>query len=98
MFEANDSVDISQVQDAEARRVLRAIQKEHAAALSRQQAEIDAILDVLLEKHVTSIGELRRHVMKHAQQQGAGGGRAARLHEALWGAAAVPAPRPSPDV
>ena len=78
------------------RRVLRAIQQEYKAALSRQQAEIDAILDVLMEKHVTSVGELRRHVMKHAQQQQqSGGGRAARLHEALWGGGTTPAATPS---
>ena len=102
MAESNHpAVDVSLVEDPDVRRVLRAIQQEYKAALSRQQAEMDAILDVLMEKHVTSVGELRRHVMKHAQQQQqSGGGRAARLHEALWGGGTTPAangPRPTPE-
>jgi hypothetical protein len=78
------AVDIGTIADPDARRALRAMQQEYTAALSRQQAEIDAILEVLLEKHVTSVGELRRHVTRLQQQQ-AHGSRAGRLHEALWG-------------
>lgn len=78
------TVDVSTVADPDARRALRAMQQEYTAAFSRQQAEIDAILEVLLEKHVTSVGELRRHVTRLQQQQ-AHGTRAGRLHEALWG-------------
>ena len=74
------TVDIGVIADPDARRALRAIQQEYTAALSRQQAEIDAILEVLLEKHVTSVGELRRHVTRLQQQQ-AHGSRAGRLHE-----------------
>jgi hypothetical protein len=90
----HSAVDVSVVEDPDARRVLRAIQQEYGTALARQQAEIDAILEVLLEKHVTSVGELRRHVARHQQHQ-SGGGRAGRLHDALWGAAGA-APNPTP--
>jgi hypothetical protein len=78
------SVDVSAVDDPQARRVLRAIQQEYHTALTRQQVEIDAILEVLLEKHLTSVGELRRHVTKLQQQTTGVTGRAGRLHDTLW--------------
>lgn len=84
----HSAVDVNAVADPEARRVLRAMQQEYLTALAHQRAEIDAILEVLLEQHVTSVGELRRHVAK-AQQQQAGASRAGRVHEAIWGAAAA---------
>ena len=90
----HSAVDVSVVQDPDARRVLRAIQQEYSTALTHQRAEIDAILDVLLEKHITSVGELRRHVTRQQQNPQPGGGRAGRLHEALWGAQAAPATHP----
>jgi hypothetical protein len=90
----SSAVDVSAVADPEVRRALRAMQQEYQTALAHQRAEIDAILEVLLEKHVTSVGELRRHVARMQQQQQTHGSRAGRLHEALWGngaAAAHPA-------
>lgn len=80
------AVDVNEVADPDVRRVLRAMQQEYQTALTRQRAELDAILEVLLEKHVTSVGELRRHVTK-AQQQQAGTSRSGRVHDAIWGAA-----------
>lgn len=84
------AVDVNAVADPDVRRVLRAMQQEYATALAHQRAEVDAILEVLLEKHITSVGELRRHVAK-VQQQQAGGSRAGRVHDALWGSAAAAA-------
>lgn len=78
----HSAVDVSLIQDPDVRRALRQIQEEYANQLAHQRAEIDAILEVLLEKHLTSVGELRRHVAKSQQ---AGTGRAGRLHDALWG-------------
>ncbi len=80
------SVDVSGVDDPQARRVLRAMQQEYQAALHRQQVEIDVIFEVLLEKHLSSVGELRRHVAKLQQQQTGVTGRSGRLHDTLWGA------------
>lgn len=79
------TVDVSTIPDPDVRRVLRHIQQDYQTQLAHQRAEIDAILEVLLEKHLTSVGELKRHVMKGQQQQQQQGSRSGRLHDALWG-------------
>lgn len=86
----HSAVDVSTIMDPDVRRVLRKIQEEYMTQLSQQRAELDAILEVLLEKHVTSVGELRRQVMKIQQQQQQQGSRSGRLHDALWGSGGTP--------
>lgn len=98
----HSSVDVSSVSDPDVRRVLRAMHQEYTTALAHQRAEIDAILEVLLEKHVTSVGELRRQVAKlqqqaaQAGQTGAGVSRSGRLHDAIWGAGGTGTPGANP--
>jgi hypothetical protein len=43
--------------------------------IEKQQVEIQALLEVILEKHVTSIGEYKRHLARIQQ----GGGRTERI-------------------
>jgi hypothetical protein len=90
------SVDVTAVDDPQARRVLRAIQHEYQTALTRQQVEIDVIFEVLLEKHLTSVGELRRHMTKLQQQQTGVTGRTGRLHDHLWGTTPAAPAHPTP--
>jgi hypothetical protein len=72
---ATDSLDLAQIDDPQLRRAMRQLQQQLAATVAHQQAEIDALLEVLLEKHVTSMGEFKR-VLARLQQDPA---RARRL-------------------
>ena len=66
--------------------------REHAeAAVGRQQMEIEALVEVLMEKHMTSIGEFRRHMMRVGQKDARG----MRLHDQLMAPAAAHAPAPA---
>ena len=71
------AVDISTVPDPDVRRALRAIYQDLNATVQRQEIEIQALLEMLLEKHVGSIGEYKRHLQRYQQ----GGGRSARIHD-----------------
>jgi hypothetical protein len=92
------SMDFSTVSDPEVRRSLRAMQQQMNAAIERQQCEIQAILEALFEKHVTSIGEFRRHLLKLQQHSSRG----ERIHEVIASSTPAPpkpaAPKPEPPV
>jgi hypothetical protein len=63
----HDSLDLSFVQDPDARRALRVIHQQMTEAVTRQQMEIDAILELMIEKHVTSLSEFRRNLTRLQQ-------------------------------
>jgi len=73
------SLDLSRVDDPETRRAIRAVHQQMSETISRQQMEIEALVEVLIEKHMTSIGEFRRHMMRVSQKDARG----ARLHDQL---------------
>ena len=50
--------------------------------------EIEALVEVLIEKHMTSIGEFRRHMMRVSQKDARG----SRLHDQLMAPHASHAP------
>ncbi len=82
-------LDVATISDPETRRALRALHQQFGAALDRQQMEINALLEVLLHKGTTSLGEFKRHL---AKLQG-GDARGGRIQEAMGhGAHAAPAP------
>ncbi|HEV8379866.1 MAG TPA: hypothetical protein VGP99_13530 [Tepidisphaeraceae bacterium] len=84
------TLDLSRVDDPETRRALRAVHQQMTETISRQQMEIEALVEVLIEKHMTSIGEFRRHMMRVSQKDARG----MRLHDQLMApssAAAHPA-------
>ena len=83
---AGNSIDLSRVDDPETRRALRAMFQQMADTMTRQQMEIEALIEVLLEKHLTSIGEIRRHMMRLAQKDARG----MRLHDQLMMTATAP--------
>jgi hypothetical protein len=70
-------IDLSSVSDPDVRRALRAIYKELNATVQRQEIEIQAMLEMMLEKRVGSIGEYKRHLTKLQ----AGGARSSRIHD-----------------
>src|SRR3954462_11648158 len=88
------SLDLSRVDDPETRRAIRAVHQSMAETMARQQMEIEALVEVLMEKHLTSIGEFRRHMQKLAQKDARG----TRLHDQLMTPAAAHAPAVKPAV
>jgi hypothetical protein len=77
------NLDLSRVDDPETRRAIRALHQQLSETISRQQMEIEALVEVLMEKHMTSIGEFRRHMMRVGQKDARG----LRLHDQLMGPA-----------
>jgi hypothetical protein len=73
------SLDLSRVDDPETRRAIRAVHQQMSETITRQQMEIEALVEVLIEKHMTSIGEFRRHMMRVSQKDARG----SRLHDQL---------------
>jgi hypothetical protein len=85
-------LDLSRVDDPETRRAIRAVHQQMTETMARQQMEIEALVEVLMEKHMTSIGEFRRHMMKLAQKDARG----MRLHDQLMTPTANAAVAPKP--
>src|SRR3954463_10334412 len=82
------ALDLSRVDDPETRRAIRAVHQQMNETIARQQMEIEALVEVLIEKHMTSIGEFRRHMMKVSQKDARG----MRLHDQLMAPASSHAP------
>jgi hypothetical protein len=76
---AHSPLDLTMIGDPDVRRALRAIHQQMTQTLDQQQMEIQALLEMMLEKHVGSIGEFRRQIQK--LQTGAE--RATRIHEQM---------------
>src|SRR5258706_10539835 len=85
------NLDLSRVDEPETRRALRAVHQQMADTMARQQMEIEALVEVLMEKHLTSIGEFRRHMQRLSQKDARG----MRLHDQLM-TPNSPAPAPKP--
>jgi hypothetical protein len=82
------SVDVSSISDPDIRRVIRqvvALNQQQSAQIKQQQNEIEALLQMMIEKHVGSLGEFKRHMLKLQQ----GGARSERLHEQIAGVVQV---------
>jgi hypothetical protein len=79
-----DALDVSHIDDPNVRRALKSIHTQMTGMLHRQQLEIDAMLALMMEKHVASIGEFKRELVRLQQDQS----RSQRLHAALTGAPA----------
>lgn len=74
---------ISHIQDSATRRALRFLEQEVNSVVARQQMLIDALLEMMLEKHMGSMGEFKRHLVRLQQDQQRG----QRIHDALASAA-----------
>jgi len=79
-----DPPEIASVHDPDVRRALRAMYNELHTTIELHQQEIQALLEMMLEKHVGSIGEYKRHLTR--LQQGGAGGRSERIHGQIAGA------------
>ena len=97
------NVDVSTISDPDVRRAFRMVVQQNqqlTARMHQQQQEIEALLQMMLEKHVGSLGEFKRLMLRLQ----AGDARGERIHGMLTGAmpaATVPqaAPkRPEPEI
>ena len=87
------SVDVSSICDPDIRRVVRQVvtlNQQLSAQIKQQQNEIEALLQMMIEKHVGSLGEFKRHMLKLQQ----GGARSERLHEQIAGVTQAGADNP----
>jgi hypothetical protein len=82
----NDGLDLRMVDDPGVRQALRALHQQVIDALNKQQQQIDALVDLLVEKNLTSLGELKRQMLKMQQNLH----RSERIHTAMAGTAGVP--------
>jgi hypothetical protein len=87
------TVDLTTVSDPDVRRALRAIHQEMREALSQQQLEIDALLEMVMEKNHASLSEFKRHMVRLMQNEARGD----RIHEMILAAAATPRPGKAPN-
>lgn len=88
-----DGLDLSNIHDPEMRRGLRAVHQHFSGMLAKQQAEIEALLELMLDKHIGSIGEFKRHLMKVQQNDV----RHARIHDQIAAATQPVASRTTTD-
>ena len=80
-------VDVSSITDPDIRRAIRAVVQvnQHLSAqVHQQQQEIESLLQMLVEKHIGSVGEFKRHMLKMQSADP----RSERLHGQIAGAAA----------
>jgi hypothetical protein len=81
-------VDVSTISDPDIRRALRAVVQvnQHLSAqVHQQQQEIESLLQMLVEKHIGSVGEFKRHMLKMQSADP----RSERLHGQIAGATAA---------
>lgn len=71
------TLDVARIEDPEARRVIR----EMSSKMSHLQLEIDSILEVLFDKHISSIGEFRHEIVRLGQNRA----KTDRMHDAIAG-------------
>ena len=89
-----DALDLSQIEDHHVRRAIKTLHTQMTTTLHRQQLEIDALLEMMLEKHVGSIGEFKRHLVRLQQDQS----RSQRLHAAMATTAHAPTAPTAPGM
>jgi hypothetical protein len=72
-------IDLSNVEPAETRRAIRQVMQMLGARLEEQQTEIEALLELLVDRHVLSMGELKSALRRVQQRDD----KAARFRSAL---------------
>ena len=81
------AIDVSTIVDPDIRRAFRGmlqINQQLSTRINQQQQEIEALLQMMVEKHVGSIGEFKRHMIKLQSADP----RSERLHGQIAGHAA----------
>jgi hypothetical protein len=78
-----DAIDLASVPDPDVRRALRQMHEQYMMILQRQQMEIEALLEMMIDKHIGSLGEFKRYLSKLQT----GNRRTDRIHEEILNAA-----------
>lgn len=74
------NVDVTRIESAETRRTLRAMTQQLHEIIGQQQTEIEALLQMITDKHIGSMGEFKRYVQRIAEHNSQ---RAERVHTQL---------------
>ncbi len=77
------AVEFNRIDDPEVRRALRLLQTEFSGKLAQMQIQLDAMLQMMVDKHIGNLAEFRREVARLQQDHG----RLERLHGAMSGGA-----------
>ena len=72
-------IDVSGVEPAETRRVLRTVLQQIELRFVEQQNETEALIEMLCDRHVISVGEFKVYLRRMQQRDE----KAVRLHAAL---------------
>jgi hypothetical protein len=83
-------VDVSTIPDPDVRRAFRAvvqINEQLSTQVRQQQQEIEALLQMMIEKHVGSVGEFKRHMLRLQTADA----RSERIHGQIAGGVGAPA-------
>jgi hypothetical protein len=78
-----DASSLNNIPDPDVRRAMRRMHEHYECTIAKQQMEIEALLEMLLEKHIGSIGEYKRHLVRMQQKDA----RMTRLHDQIVSAA-----------
>jgi hypothetical protein len=81
------TIDVSTITDTPTRRAVRAVvqlNQQLTETVRQQQLEIEALLQMMCEKHVGSVGEFKRHMLKLQSNDA----RSERIHGQIAGMAA----------
>jgi hypothetical protein len=92
---APPQVDVSTITDTPTRRAVRGVlqlNQQLTETVHRQQLEIEALLQMMCEKHVGSVGEFKRHMLKLQGNDA----RSERIHGQIAGVAAPQQPAAKP--
>ncbi len=71
------NVDLTRIENAEVRRAVRQLIQQLQEIVTQQQVQIEALIELAVDKHVGSMSEYRRYVQKIAQNAT---GRNERIH------------------
>lgn len=67
MRNAHLNIDLSRIEQAETRRALRSLVQQLQEITRQQQVEIEALLDMMVDKNIGSLGEFKRYVTRIVQ-------------------------------
>jgi hypothetical protein len=84
---APPTIDVSTITDTPTRRAVRGVvqlNQQLTETVRQQQLEIEALLQMMCEKHVGSVGEFKRHMLKLQGNDA----RSERIHGQIAGMAA----------
>lgn len=79
-------IDLSHVEPAETRRALRQLVQMLTARIEEQQTQIEALVELLVDRHVMSVGELKSALRRMQSRDD----KAARVHSVLQSAQQPP--------